>query len=267
MYVGDYKTAAEMASVVIDKTPLMSNKDYQSGFNSINLSECIWGASINNENSTSYASFFSMIDNYSPGYAGALKQYKCIDKRLYDSMNPNDVRKGCFANEDSIYTPRVDAAALALAPLAPYIAAKFVDTEGSFVADYIYMRVAEMYYIKAESQARLGNETAAKATLDVISNHRAVDGNHTYVWASGQALLDQIFYHYRFENWGEGMILFEYNRLMKPIDRTYVGTNHPIGNIVGGDVPVLWNNSLRTIKLPNSEIEGNPEISLDDQNK
>ncbi|MGL5893765.1 MAG: RagB/SusD family nutrient uptake outer membrane protein [Bacteroidales bacterium] len=272
MYMEDYSTARTLASEVISGVSLMSPAQYQGGFCRVSMSEATWGQVMTSENSTFYASFFSMMDNFAAGYAGALQQFKCIDRSLYDAMDVNDARKGCFYNGNAEFEAgtRVGSAPYGAnaGNKAPYLGAKFIDYKGGFTADYIYTRVAEMYYVKAEAEARLGNETDAKATLDAISNARAINGTHSYTWASGTALLDQIFLHYRMEMWGEGMVQYEYNRLKKTIDRTYSGTNHPIGNILdgGGDRPIEWGNRIRIIQIPNAELEGNPNINEGDQN-
>lgn len=252
MYYEDYATAKQMASDVIDATSLMSTSEYKNGFGDIANVEWLWGVDITAENSTSYASFFSIIDPTSPGYGGALGQYKCIDKRLYDAISANDIRKQCF--KDGSYS-------------IPYLQYKFIDKSGSFLADLVYLRTAEQYYIKAEVQAREGDIQGAQKTLDIISSARSIDGKNPYQWAStANELIDQIFVQKRIELWGEGMSLYEFNRLEKTIDRTYEGTNHPDGNIAAGDVPILWHNPLRTLQIPTKEIEGNDKISDSDQN-
>jgi len=255
LYSGDYDNALTYAAQVVDETQLMTVAEYTKGFADIGNPEWLLGADITGETKTWYASFFSVMDNLSPGYAGALGQYKTIDRRLYDHIDGNDVRKTIFEGEDGGELE------------VPYAQKKFVDPSGVFEGDYVYLRAAEAYYIKAEAEARTGKTDAAKATLDAISNARALNGNHSYAWeAGGEALIDQIFIHKRIELWGEGHSLFEFNRLEKTIDRTYPGSNHPAGNINSGDRPLPWHDALRTFQIPVKEIEGNPNITDADQN-
>ncbi len=253
LYAGDYANALKWASEVIASTDLMTTSDYTGGFADISNVEWLWGVDVNAENTTSYASFFSMIDPVIKGYAGMLEQYKCIDKRLYDNIAEDDIRKQCF--KDGEYE-------------TPYVQYKFIDNSSNFVGDLVLLRVAEAYYIKAEAEARTGNIEAAKATLDEITNARFENGTHSYTWSSNLSeLLDQIFLHKRIELWGEGHSLFEFNRMEKDIDRTYEGTNHPPGNIIsGGDHIVEWKDPLRTLQIPIAELEGNKNITPSDQN-
>ena len=254
MFYEDYATAEKMASDVIAATSLMSTSDYTAGFADMANIEWLWAVDVTSENTTSYASFFSIMDNLSPGYAGSLGQYKCVDRRLYDANDAKDIRKQCF--KDGTYK-------------IPYMQFKFVDPSKKFLGDLVYLRCAEAYYIKAEAQARQGNISGAQTTLNTISAARSTDGECPYKWSANvDELINQIFLHKRIELWGEGQSLFEFNRLEKTIDRTYAGTNHPKGNITaeGGDQPVPWSSKIRVIQIPTKEIEGNPEISETDQN-
>jgi hypothetical protein len=255
LYAGQYEKAWEYAAQTVEATKLTSVAAYAGGFDNISDVEWLWGVDITSENSTLYASFFSFLDPFTEGYAGMLGQYKSIDRRLYDQIDENDVRKTIFEGEDGGELK------------VPYVQKKFVDKSGSFLGDYVYLRSAEAWYIKAEAEARIKTLAEAKATLDAITNARAINGNHTCQWASDkEALLDQIFVHKRIELWGEGHGLFEFNRLEKTIDRTYEGSNHPVGNIIGGERPLPWHDPLRTFQIPIKELEGNPNITQSDQN-
>lgn len=255
LYSGDYTNALKYTTEVVNETQLMPIADYTKGFSDIANVEWLWGADITSVNSTSYASFFSIIDSYSPGYAGALGQHKSVDRRLYDNILENDVRKNVFEGADGGEKA------------VPYLQRKFADSSGNFLGDYVFLRAAEAYYIKAESEARIKTVDEAQKTLDIITNARAIDGKHSYVWKSDkEELIDQIFIQKRIELWGEGHSLFEFNRLEKTIDRTYTGTNHPAGNINSGDRPLPWHDPLRTFQIPTKELEGNPNITDADQN-
>lgn len=252
LYVGDYPNALKYATEVVNASSLMGTADYTKGFADISNVEWLWGFDMTAENTPGYPSFFSIMDPTSPGYAGSGGQYKSIDRRLYDNIKANDIRKQVFKDG----TNKV-----------PYLQYKFIDPSKSFEGDYVYLRSAEAYYIKAEAEARTNKLTDAKATLDKITNARATDGHHSYVWASdATGLIDNIFIQKRIELWGEGIGLFEFNRLEKTIDRTYAGTNHPVANINSGDRPLPWHDALRTLQIPIKELEGNSNITQADQN-
>ncbi|MDR3118186.1 MAG: RagB/SusD family nutrient uptake outer membrane protein [Mediterranea sp.] len=264
LYAGRYDKALTYSSAVVETTSLMPHSEYTGGFNNISNAEWLWGVDVTAENTNFYASFFSNMDSQGPGYGGGLGRYKCIDRRLYDNIRPDDVRKAVFAD--------ATGAVGADGKTVPYLQLKFTGTSGaSFLEDLVYLRSAEAYYIKAEAQVRTQGAAgiaAAQATLDIISNARATTGTHSYTWDdSSNGLLDQISIHKRFELWGEGQSAFEFNRLEKTIDRTYPGTNHPVGNITpGGDRALPWHDALRTLQIPVKELEGNPNITTADQN-
>lgn len=46
----------------------------------------LWGADINGETNTFYASFMSQVDPYGPGYGGNLGNYKMISSDLYEKF-------------------------------------------------------------------------------------------------------------------------------------------------------------------------------------
>lgn len=277
MFMGDYDIAERYATEVIAAAPLMSAMQYQAeGFINASNSEWLWGQIITQQTSTGYASFHSfMSPAKGPGYASLKYSMTKIDRRLYDQMSSNDTRKGCFLDGTGLnFAPgtRIDATLTSSSGYASYIknaATAYVGFKfnGEWTSPLLYMRVAEMYYIKAEAQVRQSNIPGAQATLDIISNARAISGTHDYVWESNaDALIDQIFYHKRFECWGEGVCYFDFNRLEKTVDRTYTGTNHPVTSITAGFKPYPWGHAIRTYQIPNRELSGNPEITDADNN-
>ncbi|RCU22161.1 RagB/SusD family nutrient uptake outer membrane protein, partial [Acinetobacter baumannii] len=75
------------------------------------------------------------------------------------------------------------------------------------------MRVAEMYYIKAEAEARQGKEAVARQTLlDIVSTR---DAAFTLPTESGDALIDKIFAHKRIDLYMEGVRFLDLKRLAK----------------------------------------------------
>jgi starch-binding outer membrane protein, SusD/RagB family len=225
----------------------MTQTDYKAGFNNLNNSEWMWGGAIDAQSTTIYASFFSMIDNTSPGYAGALQSYILISKELYDQIPATDVRKAVFNDPAKTLAPSLPA----------YAQLKFRDP-GGFTGDYIYIRVSEMYLIEAEAQARQGNATAAAQTLfDLVSKRNSA---YTLSTNTGQALIDEIFLQKRIESWGEGVVFMDLKRMNLGIDRT--GSNH-----VSNAVLVIPAGDPRfTYQIPLNEINANPNISEGDQN-
>ena len=71
-YPDQWNEVAKYAKLAIEGGSLMSEKELLSGFNDLSLSEVLWGADINGETNTFYASFMSQVDPYGPGYGGNL---------------------------------------------------------------------------------------------------------------------------------------------------------------------------------------------------
>lgn len=227
---------------------LMSTGEYQTGFSDIGNPEWMWGADINTESTTIYASFFSMIDNTSPGYAGALQAYILISKKLYDQIPATDVRKKVFNDPGRTINPSLPA----------YAQLKFRDPSGKFVGDYVYMRVAEMYLIEAEAQARQGNTTGAAQTLFALVSRR--DPNYRASTNTGQALINEILVQRRIELWGEGRTFFDIKRLNLGLDRT--GSNHR----ADATLVIPAGDPRFTYQIPQRELQANPRITAADQN-
>jgi hypothetical protein len=85
------------------------------------------------------------------------------------------------------------------------------------INDFPLMRVEEMILIKAECQARLGQESNARQTLEeFVKTYRDPEYSST---AGGRALTDEIWYQRRVELWGEGFAMSDIMRLQKPLVR------------------------------------------------
>lgn len=223
------------------------------GFAFLNNTEWMWGAEITTQTTSIFASFFSQIDNRSPGYAGALGIYKLISKKLYDEIPETDARKKLYN----------DPARSIVGGLPAYSQLKFVDAnvtarEGRFTGDYVYMRVPEMYLIEAEAQARQGKDAEAQQTLFALLSKR--DPAYVQSSNSGEALINEIFLHKRIELWGEGRAFLDFKRMNLPIDRSE--SNHRLDAtfvIPAGDPRF-------TYQIPIRELESNPAIPASDQN-
>lgn len=241
----DWAKCAQLAAEVKASWPLMSNAAYVGeGFSLISNNEWGWGADINAESSTIYASFFSHVATTNPGYAGLLGIYKSIDKRLYDAIPATDIRKSLFS-DGSTY------------PL--YANLKFRDFT-FFEGDYVYMRSSEMYLMEAEALARSGSDAQAAQVLYQLVSVR--DAGYTLSTNTGQALIDEILLQRRIELWGEGFGWFDIKRTKGSISRTYPGTNH----VAFGLFDFGPTDSKFLFQIPEGEINNNPDINAVDQN-
>lgn len=254
----DYATAAIKASEAKQGYELMSTADYQAGFSRASNSEWMWALQIPNDQATIYASFFSHMDNTAGGYAG-LGSTKLITSELYDAMPSDDVRK-------TVYQAPVDDND---GDYENYTSLKFrLPTAGSWAADYVLMRSAELYLIEAEALARTGKEAEARDVLnDLIKSRDLTPEDYTDVTASGQDLIDAILLQRRIELWGEGFSLLDMKRLDVALDRK-AGTadkgEHVASLAMVIQRPITDPRFL--LRIPQSEIDSNSEISAGDQN-
>ncbi|ADQ82461.1 RagB/SusD family nutrient uptake outer membrane protein [Riemerella anatipestifer] len=237
---GNNSEAAKYAKYARTGYSPMSSTQLMDGFSDINNPEWMWGTDISTSTSTVYASFFSHIANLSPGYAGLLRVYKSIDKRLYEKISDTDIRKKWF--DGTAHN------------LPKYANVKFVDAT-RFEGDYVYMRASEMYLIEAEALALFGDEAKAKQVLFELISKR--DPSYSLSTNSGQALLEEIRTHKRIELWGEGVTFFDMKRLNEALVRDYAGSNHASH----GKFNIEAGSDKFRFKIPQRELDTNPKVS------
>lgn len=220
-------------------------------------SEWMWGSIINEEHATIYASFMSHMDPRFMTYA-SLGGQKKISPYLYDLIEPTDVRRNLWVPPGKSFTGNYAGFG---ADIPEYTQMKMLVQElGSWQADYIYMRLAEMFLIKAEAQARLGDAAGAAQTLyDLISNR---DSAYTLSNNTGNALIEEIMLHRRIELWAEGHRWTDLKRLGLPLDR--VGKGHDPG--MAGVMEVAADDVRWNWLIPQDELDANDAIGSADQN-
>ena len=195
------------------------SNDVAHGFDEISLSETIWGVVISAQTTTFYRSFFSHMSQISDGYSG-WNHFKSINSNLYDLIPDTDERKKWFADKD--YAPGV-----VIVPgswghynfTPKYTMLKFWDgpTYGNFIGDYIYLRNAEFYLVRAEALARLGRDGDAQQVLYDLNSTR--DPGYVKSTSTGQALINEIILYRRIELFGEGVASFDMARLGIDLNR------------------------------------------------
>lgn len=256
--MGNWKQAIASASAVMQQYPTLINEtDYTtSGFQSLDLSEVIFGYKYDigtSYGNSSYASHISVVTV--GGYGGSLGGWKGVDRRLYDRMADSDYRKKNFLAEPTPYVYSAGEKDELHVTFPAMTNMKFASKD--FYQDEIFMRVSEMYFIKAEAEARNSQEGAARQTLYDLVHER--DEQYQMSAASGSALLEEIALHRRIELWGEGFEFLENKRQNKGVDRMD-SPNHLYKLIVPTGVGF-------TFQIPLSqEIESNPFINTPDQN-
>jgi hypothetical protein len=208
----------------------------------------MWGFAHTTETQTTFASFFSMISNLAPGYAGNYAP-RLIDAQLYSQIPDDDARKKLFIGPEGDESQPTKGARL------PYANIKFGHVS-DWTDNYMYMRAAEMVLIEAEAYAHMNQGAKAAEVLKVLMSKRQPS------WKKASVTVEDVYLQRRIELWGEGFSYYDLKRLNKGIDRTYAGNNHlPSYDIKVDARDVRW-----IYQIPLSEIQENKLISEDDQN-
>ena len=173
---------------------------------------------------------------------------------MYDLIPATDVRKKVFQ------TPGTGTS-----QIPDYTQIKHeVPVSGSWAADYLYMRAAEMYLIEAEALARQGQDAPAKTVLESLITTR--NPNYTTTSFSGTSLINEILLQRRIELWGEGFSLFDIKRTKTGLNRLSGPGNHGLPNFN----PVVYTTAdaspLFLMRIPQRELDNNPKMTAADQN-
>ncbi|MEG0948986.1 MAG: RagB/SusD family nutrient uptake outer membrane protein [Bacteroidales bacterium] len=248
----DWQAAADYARMARETSSavLMTNAEVANdGFNSIYNKEWMWGVDITAETSLggnrTLTSFLCASD---AGYGGDLGCYRKIDAKLFAQFSASDARRKQFKDPKGSYAGKI-------ATFPNYTNLKFKKVQG-WEADYVYMRLSEMYLIEAEAYAQMRNYEKAAQVLAPYMATRDPS------WSKTAVAVEEIYLNRRMELWGEGFALFDHLRLKKGINRLYTGSNHlPSAqfNVVAGSWYFLF-------QISNRELENNAYISVSDQN-
>lgn len=249
----DYVNAAAYAKQVIDLGghSLMSNAQYQAGFNDLSNPEWIWGAYVQDDQGDTFGSYFGQISwNGNTTYVRGVP--KRINSALYTQITATDVRKRMWEPSPNSTNFPLPASNFTH---SPYMSRKFAIRALPTIGDVPYIRLAEMYLIMAEAYARTpGKEAEARQALYTLAVNR--DPSYVLSTNSGQALINEILFHRRVEFWGEGLRFYDLKRLNLPLDRTAVPNYVPAS--AGGTMQIPAGSNLWEFVIPISEIQANP---------
>ncbi len=249
----DWVKAAEYAKQVVDMggSSLMSNAQYQAGFNDLSNPEWIWGAYVQDDQGDTFGSYFGQIswDGNTTYIRGTPKR---INSALYAQITATDVRKKMWEPSPNSTNFPLPASNYSH---SPYMSRKFKIRNLPTIGDVPYIRLAEMYLIMAEAYARTpGKEAEARQALFTLAKNR--DASYVLSTNTGQALIDEILFHRRVEFWAEGLRFFDLKRLNLPLDRTAVPNYVPAS--AGGTMQIAAGTNLWQFVIPISEIQANP---------
>lgn len=204
----------------------------------------IWGMDLTLDQGLDLVSFWGQVDVFTYSYA-AVGDPKTMDAGLYNSIPETDERKDWFGPHPWYGIPRC--------PLNKfYHEDRAVMNQREVTADYVYMRVEEMYLIKAEAEAFANDDAAAQTALETLVEQR--DSDTDYISSlTGQDLKDEIYKQWRIEMWGEGKSYMALKRFEKDVYRQ--------GHIDYNEVAIPYNDNRITMEIPYQEIQDNPNIT------
>ncbi|WP_370086859.1 RagB/SusD family nutrient uptake outer membrane protein [Ekhidna sp.] len=296
--MGDWATAASEAIAARAGFPLMDETAWLSGFNSNLLSEVIWGSHVIDAETTFFRSYFYLASNTFNG-SKIRNNPKIADRRMVEAIPATDFRAQVFEpdapntntsaangeggwenNTNPAYTTEAEFDAAEAAIKAkygltsghnthPYQAFKLKQANPGTIDpdDIIYMRSAEMYLIEAEAEAMQGNIVPAQNALQALVGTRDTGFDATTLTTQND-LMDEIKFQWHLEMWGEGFGYTNYIRWDDPIDHAANGGS--------GASAVLYQDAYQVerpslnddwiFKIPQAEIDANPNLTGDDQN-
>ncbi|MEE1961113.1 SusD family protein [Flagellimonas taeanensis] len=293
---GDWQTAADAAVMARQNYPLMDEADWKSGFNTTLLPEVIWGSNVITTETTFFRSYFYLICNTFNGSQNR-NNPKIVDRRLYDQIPDTDYRKDVFLadapntnssasngqggfgndpnydNEAEFDAKRQEYEDLYGWTSAhnehPYMQVKFLQKNPGTTDpdDIIYMRSAEMYLIEAEAMAMMNDIPGAQAALEPLGTAR--DSNYDVsIYNTQESLMEHIKFQRGVELYGEGFLYTDKIRWDEGIDHAADGGS--------GASAVLYQNGFQQdrpsvnddwiFKIPQKEIDANPNLGPGDQN-
>lgn len=295
---GDWATAATAAVAARQNYPIMDESDWKSGFNTTLLPEVIWGSNVITTETTFFRSYFYLMSNTFNG-SQVRNNPKIADRRLVDQIPDTDYRKFAFLkdapnsntsasnglggwanNTNPLYTTEAefDAEIDRLASVwgwtsrhntHPYMHVKMRQKVPGGIEpdDIIYMRSSEMYLIEAEAKAMQNDVSGAQAALRPLGEARDSAYDVT-VFATQADLMAHIKFQRGVELWGEGFGYTDKIRWDEGFDH---GTNGG-----SGASEVLYQDAFRQdkpsvnnawiFKIPQKEIDANPNLTTSDQN-
>ncbi len=295
---GDWSTAASAAATARTDYPIMDETDWKSGFNTTLLPEVIWGSNVITTETTFFRSYFYLMSNTFNG-SQIRNNPKIVDKRLYDAIPDTDYRKDVFLkdapnsnssaangeggwanNTNPLYTTEAEFDA-AIADIKstyglasghnthPYMHFKMKQKSPGGIEpdDIIYMRSSEMYLIEAEAKAMMDDVSGAQAALEPLGLARDAAYDVT-VFGTQADLMEHIKFQRAIELWGEGFSYTDKIRWDEGFDHGADGGSGATATLYQDGFaqakPSI--NPAWVFKIPQKEIDANPNLTSADQN-
>ncbi|WP_339658322.1 RagB/SusD family nutrient uptake outer membrane protein [Flavobacterium frigidarium] len=291
---GNWSVAAANAALARTGFPLLNETQWDSGFNTYDLPEVIWGGRVIDAESAFFSSYFYYVAFAFNGSQNRSNP-KLISKELYDAIPATDFRNkawlpkapntngaasngqgGSFATDPN-YSDKASFDAAKAAIIAkygatsghnthPYMNVKFKQKNPGSIDpdDVIYMRSAEMYLIEAEAKAMMNDIAGAQLVLQAFGKSRDTAYNSS-IYTTKTALMDHIKWQRRVELWGEGFSFHDQIRWDEGIDQSKSGASL----VLYGDGFMQAKPSVNNKwiwKIPQQELDANPFLTNADQN-
>jgi hypothetical protein len=293
---GDWQTAVDAAVLARQDYPIMNEADWKSGFNTNDLSEVIWGSNVIAAETTFFRSYFYLASNTFNG-SQIRNNPKIADRRLVDAIPDTDYRKdvflvnapntntsaannqGGFENDpnftdEAVFDAAVDSinAVYGISTrfnLHPYMHFKLKNKNPGSIDpdDIIYIRSSEMFLIEAEAKAMMNDIAGAQGALSPLAEARDSDYDAT-VYNTQASMMEHIKFQRGVELWGEGFGYTDKIRWDEGIDHGADGGS--------GASEILYQEAYRQerpsvnddwiFKIPQQEIDANPNLTPADQN-
>ena len=291
---GDWSTAASAAALARDGFNLLNESQWLSGFNTTDLPEVIWGGRVIDTETTYYRSYFYLI---CPTFNGSQNRGnpKLVNKLIYNQIPATDFRRhmalpdapntnssasndtGGSAASDPNYDSQEEFTAAKAAIIAqygmtsrhnthPYMHVKFLQANPGTIDpdDVIYMRSSEMYLIEIEAKIMLNDLGGARTLLQQFGESRDTAYNAAS-FTTKEQLLEQLKFQRYVELFGEGFSYTDHIRWDQAIDLT--GTGASLVLYQDGFTQAKPSVNEDWIwKIPQAEIDANPNINEADQN-
>src|SRR5690606_19970150 len=243
LYIEDNENALKYADMVINSNRygLVEGNEYSSYFrmspdNNRETIFCVRHTKVEDRAMSSIGSmYFSGDVSGNPlgqGVSGWAEIY--ASKKYYDFVqsHPHDLR-------NTFITPFLVGDELQynqkLTPVTPmYYVNKYSLQEGQInLSSPVYIRLAEIYLIRAEAEAKLGNTDAALADVNTIRSRAGLTSNELHTNSSlqqeGKSVLDAILDERFLELAFEGHRAYDLFRNNRPLERDYPGA-HSLNN-------------------------------------
>jgi len=168
LYRGNNSLALSKSQELIDGFQLADRGQYEAIFRDVESTGVIFKGERTPADAARIAENFYFRN---PGIDGG--PYMELGRALFNQLDPNDIRFDVLVNDETVADPDYQTND-GLNDIL--LIGKYEGSEGQpTLNDYKYFRVAEMYLIKAEAQARLNDLSGAAETLKELRDARFAD--------------------------------------------------------------------------------------------